>query len=244
MMSYSKNDPETIQAMFSSIAHAYDRTNALLSFQMHRYWNRALIRSLSRERSPYAILDLCCGTGEIGLHFLKRRNYPCQLVFLDFCEEMLACARDKLANTSFTQPHMLSYLQADAQAIPLADVSVDTVALAYGLRNVKNPRKCLEEIFRVMRPGGMLGILELTQPIYQPLRWMHYIYLKLFLPRLGKILTSNSEAYRYLCNSIHSFIHPEELCSLLKELGFVYIKVSPLAGGIATLILAEKPIIR
>lgn len=240
---YNKNDPASIQNMFGSIAKHYDQMNAILSFQMHKRWNAELVRQIQSQSAGGLLLDLCCGTGEIGFTYLAHSQYKSKIYMLDFCNEMLQCAKEKGDRLKMPFQHEISYIQADAQAIPLASNSVDNTTIAYGIRNIKDPRICAQEVLRTLRPGGMFGILELTQPSNTLLRASHKIYLKTILPMLGKILTSNQEAYRYLCNSINAFIQPSELENILKQIGFEQTRCQPLMGGIATIILGKKPII-
>ncbi|NGX54318.1 MAG: Demethylmenaquinone methyltransferase [Chlamydiae bacterium] len=127
---------------------------------------------------------------------------------------------------------------AEAQKITRPDISVDGVTIAYGIRNVQDPRKCCAEVRRVLRPGGLFGILELTRPSNPLLRMGHWAYLHTLLPILGKCIAHNHDAYRYLSQSIGSFLAPSELIKKLKESGFDKIEKRPLTGGIATLLLA------
>jgi demethylmenaquinone methyltransferase / 2-methoxy-6-polyprenyl-1,4-benzoquinol methylase len=187
---YQKENPETIQELFNAIAKQYDRVNGVLSLQLHRYWNSKLVNSLLRKRESETILDLCCGTGEIAFRFLQKSHRPCEAYLLDFSEEMLLCGEEK-AKKCKLQTHQIHYLQADAQEIPLPDSSVDCITMAYGIRNIKDPLRCAKEAFRVLRPGGYFGILELTQPANVLLRMGHQLYLKTAVPLLGKWLTSN-----------------------------------------------------
>lgn len=233
---YSKAEPESIQAMFGSIAQQYDRTNAVLSFQLHRYWNRLLVSHVSGN----SLADLCCGTGEIALAFLKRSQESKKAYLMDFCPEMLSCAQEKAAHLDIVR-HQVDYITADVQKIPLDNLSVDCATIAYGIRNVKEPRLCIEEVYRILQTGGQFGILELTRPNNKILRKMHQLYLRYVLPIVGKCLTSNQNAYEYLCQSIHHFTDPDELVAILKKIGFVNIVKKPLTGGIATLIVANKP---
>lgn len=237
---YQKDKPETIQAMFGSIAKSYDRTNAVLSFQLHKIWNKKLVQCVMGSDDPNTLLDLCCGTGEISFAFLRQSQASCNVHMLDFCAEMLQCAKEKARVTNLDQQHQLNYIQADAQDIPLPDASVDRVTVAYGIRNVANPAVCSQEVFRVLRPGGTFGILELTQPQNPFLRFGHQIYLRTLLPVLGWCFSANQEAYQYLCNSINGFIKPVELERILLDAGFQKTARIPLSGGIATILLATK----
>lgn len=231
--------------MFNSIAKNYDRTNAILSFQMHKRWNQALIQKVLVTAHPDTILDLCCGTGAIAFEYLKgirsRPNDtpPSKVYMLDFSTEMLAHAR-KNAEAEGLNQYDITYFQADAQSIPLPDSSIDCATIAYGIRNVKQPQKCIEDVYRVLKKESTFGILELTQPTNPVLRLGHGIYLRTILPAMGKIFTSNKEAYRYLCNSIHSFIQPEALITLMHSTGFKKIQKIPLMGGIATILIGKK----
>ncbi len=241
MTTYNKQDPESIRALFSDIAKNYDRGNAILSLQLFRLWNRKLIKKTLLSHHPKKVLDLCCGTGAIGLSYLKRvprQHLPKELILADFCEEMLACAKNKAK--TFPIPTKIRYLEADAQKLPLPSETVDAVTLAYGLRNIKDPALCIKEIFRLLRKGGKAGILELTRPKNPLIRLGHTCYLHTIVPLVGKVITSNQEAYQYLCNSIHTFVPPEDIVFQLKKTGFREIKQTSLAGGIATLFTANK----
>ncbi len=242
MTLYSKQNPETIQSMFGTIAKSYDRTNAILSFQMHRLWNRKLIRTvmINRKEGSHTIADLCCGTGAIALPWVKDQKIPQKVYFIDFCAEMLEFAKAKSDHLGLEHLHSLKFINADVQELPLESNSVDCATIAYGIRNVCSPKKCFEEAFRVLKNGGSFGILELTEPKNSFLRMGHRVYLKTALPLLGKLFARNEAAYQYLSHSIQTFVKPEELKLLLEETGFNSVKIIPLSFGIATLIIAHK----
>lgn len=237
---YNKNDPETIQKMFNSIARQYDKTNAILSFRMHNLWNRTLIKKAIIPAKPEILLDLCCGTGAIAFEYLKKTQDPLKVYMLDFSEGMLEYAKLQ-AKKHHLDHHDIHYLQADAQVIPLLGNSVNCATIAYGIRNIKDPALCIKDVYRVLKPGGIFGILELTQPKHPFLSSTHSFYLKNLLPILGRMATSNKEAYRYLCNSIHSFIPPEHLQQIMERNGFLNIRQHSLFGGIATVLVGSKP---
>jgi demethylmenaquinone methyltransferase/2-methoxy-6-polyprenyl-1,4-benzoquinol methylase len=238
MPSYTKNEPHTIQAMFDTIAKQYDLTNAILSLGLHHYWNRKLVQSTSLP-SPYTLVDLCCGTGEIAFRHLRNAT-SCTAYLIDFSVGMLEYAKKKAQAPSFSQ-HQLHFIEADVQSLPLSNELADCATLAYGIRNVKAPFICLQEAFRILKPGGRLGILELTRPNRSFLRWGHRLYLKMCLPLLGKWLTANLEAYQYLRNSIDNFIPPDEIEKLLQTSGFTLLDCQPLLGGVATVFISQKP---
>jgi demethylmenaquinone methyltransferase/2-methoxy-6-polyprenyl-1,4-benzoquinol methylase len=235
MTNYNKNQPDSIKKMFGSIAKQYDQTNAILSFQMHRWWNRQLVNMMPSDMK--ALADLCCGTGEIAQGYLKKHQNSKKAYLIDFCPEMLSCARLKNIEAS---KHEIEYITADVQEIPLQDHSVDAATVAYGIRNVKDPGKFIGEVYRILQPGGSFGILELTRPKNPVLRAGHEFYLRNLLPILGKIATSNKGAYEYLCSSIENFTKPEDIENIMKQKGFVEIKRKPLMGGIATIIVGKR----
>jgi demethylmenaquinone methyltransferase / 2-methoxy-6-polyprenyl-1,4-benzoquinol methylase len=239
MSPYTKEKPHTIQAMFNAIAHRYDKTNSVLSFQLHKRWNKQLINHVLKANSLSPFLDLCCGTGDIAYEFLRHSPSPCQAYLVDFSEEMLLCAREKY--TLLDTPHQIDFIQADVMQIPLPSNIIGCATMAYGIRNVKDPSQAIAEAFRVLKQEGSFGILELTQPSNPLLAWLHRLYLRSFTPLFGKWLTKNEDAYKYLQNSIESFIAPEEVEKKLQQAGFVDTKCRPLMGGIATLITGRKP---
>lgn len=229
---YNKSTPESIQEMFGSIAKDYDRANTLFSFGMHKLWNRKLIRSIGGQK----LLDLCAGTGEIAFGYLGKHP-KAKAILLDFCPQMLSVAKKK--GTKFEGRYTL--IEADAQTIPLASRSIDTVTISYGIRNVKEPLKCFEEVARILKPGGQFAILELTRPRFPFLRFAHKHYLRFVLPFLGKLAAKNGEAYRYLSNSIETFVSPEDLEKKMEQAGLQPIQKKYLTGGLATILISSKP---
>jgi demethylmenaquinone methyltransferase/2-methoxy-6-polyprenyl-1,4-benzoquinol methylase len=243
MVSYNKEEPETIQAMFNSIAKSYDRTNGLMSFQLHRYWNKELVNATLHnweKIAPCRFVDLCCGTGDIAKVWLKHARTPQNCFLIDFCGEMLACAKSKISDCGLDAGHVITYLQSDVQMLPLPSESIDCMTMAYGIRNVKNPDASFNEAYRTLDKGGRLGILELTEPNGWLLKRLHHLYLKTALPLIGKLTTSNKPAYEYLSKSIGAFTKPQELAVQLHQCGFSNVEIVPLTGGIATLIIATK----
>lgn len=243
MSPYNKHRPESIQSMFGSIANSYDKTNAILSFQLHRLWNRKLINKTIQPKpltGKQTLADLCCGTGAISLPWLASQASPQKAYLIDFCPEMIDCAKNKAANLQLDKRHEINYITADVQDIPLEEASVEYATIAYGIRNVNSPAKCFKEVYRILKNGGSFGILELTEPQNKLLCLGHNFYLKTALPLIGKLFTKNGDAYKYLSKSIQTFVKPLELRCLLEQSGFRSIEIHPLSFGIATLIIGKK----
>lgn len=236
---YAQQSPESIQSMFNSIADRYDIGNSVLSFQMHKFWNRQLVKRTIPDKPDLSVLDLCCGTGDIAFDYLKKSPPAKETYLIDFCEEMLRNAKEKALSLKLDH-NKISYIQGDALDIPLSEKTVDAVTVAYGIRNVQDPKKCIQEMRRVLKPNGRVGILELTRPENPFLRFFHKVYLTCLLPILGKLVATNKEAYTYLSQSIYHFSSPAVLSQILRDEGFKDIEVKPLLGGIATILTAEK----
>ena len=236
---YQKESPQTIQAMFNDIAKRYDLTNHVMSFSLHKYWNRTLVKSTVEINNPHVYLDLCSGTGDIGFDYLRFCKLNCKAYFIDFSQEMLKIAEQKEKKKVYKH-HQITYLEADVQAIPLPSAYADRLTMAYGIRNVQNLEKCFNEAYRLLKPGGIFGILELTRPKNALVRIGHRFYLKKMLPLFGRLLNNNQDAYSYLSQSIDTFTSPDDLEKLLKETGFYKTSKKSLSGGIATILLAYK----
>ncbi len=236
-MNYNSQQPETIQHLFADIATRYDRCNQIMSLNMHRRWNQTLIDTIVQPTRPRVYVDLCAGTGDIAFTYLKTTPSYEQIHLIDFCPEMLQVAKSKADKNGFKN---VTFVQGDAQAIPLPDNSADCVTIAYGIRNVANPAQCIRDVYRILRQDGRFGILELTRPTNPLMKLGHNLYLKTVLPLLGRLITSNKEAYQYLCNSIQTFIPASTLEEMFVQAGFSSVTKVPLLGGVATIISGVK----
>lgn len=244
MTYYDKNNPSSIRALFDNIAPRYDLGNSILSLSMHTLWNKRLVSELINRAKPQEMVDLCAGTGDIALRALtcalKQGKHIPNFHLVDFSEQMLAVATERVSKLPEAQKSKFSFYQADVQALPQETSSFDAVSIAYGIRNVKNCTACIAEIHRILKPGGWLGIVELTRPENCIMNTLHKLYLSTALPVVGKCICSNKEAYSYLRQSIQKFVSPKELARALQNSGFTNIEIVSLHGGIATLILAQK----
>ncbi|MBV9760993.1 MAG: bifunctional demethylmenaquinone methyltransferase/2-methoxy-6-polyprenyl-1,4-benzoquinol methylase UbiE [Acidobacteriaceae bacterium] len=225
---------EWVRRMFAAIAPRYDFINHLLSFNIDRLWRRDLRKSLAPVlgRPTAKVLDLCCGTGDVLLAFEARAS---AFVFgADFCHEMLASAQRKAL--SARRPALL--FEADALQLPIADSSLDAVSIAFGFRNLANYESGLRELYRVLKPGGRLAILEFSHP-RGLVRAAYTLYSRLVLPAVGSLLSGSRNAYAYLPVSIDRFPRAPELRDRMNAAGFAT-EFRLLTGGIAALHTATK----
>ena len=207
--------------MFSRIAPRYDFLNHLLSFSLDRIWRRSTAKRFRHilARPDARVLDLCCGTGDLTLALWKegkrsKRNGPC-IVGSDFAHPMLCLARKKYSNAG---PQL--YIEADALTLPFPDGSFDLVTAAFGFRNLANYGAGVREIWRVLKPGGEVGILEFTEPRSAFIALFYHLYLRRIVPRVGGTISGSHAAYSYLPVSVSKFPSAEELAALMKECGF------------------------
>lgn len=233
-----------VQAMFSDIAHGYDRANRIMSAGTDVRWRRRAVASLlPTERKPGAdatILDLCAGTLDSTLEI--HRQYPqASLIGGDFSAGMLDAGMRRIE--SLGQPEALAHItpqRMDAHALPLEDTSLDAIFCAFGIRNLSDLRVATHEQLRCLRPGGRLVVLEFFRPSSAATRAFHAVYNHTVLPVVGWACTGNLDAYLYLPRSIGRMCTVDEYVALLRELGFVDISAEPLTFGVASIVHARK----
>ena len=224
-------EPRAIRGMFGRIARRYDLLNHLLSLGRDLAWRRRLAR-LVEEAGVCPVLDLCAGTGDQTLA-LPAAAAP---IATDFCLPMLAIARRKARRRGRTLP----IVAADALALPLPDGAVAGVTVAFGVRNFHDLERGLSEAIRVLRPGGLLAILEFSRPS-GPLGAAAAAWSRTVPPLVGRVISGDPEAYAYLPASVDRFPDTPELEALLRRLGLERVRGRRLTGGVVTLYEAWKP---
>lgn len=218
--------------VFHSVASKYDLMNDLMSLGIHRLWKRFTIDS-SGIRAGQQVLDLAGGTGDLAAKFSRLTGPKGKVVLADINDSMLKVGRDKLRDMGLVSN--INYVQANAESLPFPDNSFDLVTIAFGLRNVTDKDKALASIYRVLKPGGRLLILEFSKPEYKVLSKVYDLYSFYLLPTMGKVVANDSESYRYLAESIRMHPDQESLKSMMAQVGFEHITYSNLTGGIVAL---------
>lgn len=224
-----------VRDMFSSIAPRYDLLNHVLSFNTDRYWwwraSRAFRHIL--RRSDAAVLDLCCGTGDMAFSLYRRSTPGVEIVGSDFSPAMLERARRK----GLGKP--LRWVEADALHTPFEGASFDLVTSAFGFRNLANYDRGLGEIYRLLRPGGEIGILDFGEP-RGFLGKLYRFYFRSVLPRIGTLISGVRGPYVYLPASVARFPEPEQMLARMRQAGFESATYTPYTFGIAGLYRAVR----
>ena len=218
--------------VFHSVADKYDVMNDLMSFGIHRIWKKITIE-YSSVRKGQKVLDLAGGTGDLTAKFSQLVGDNGLVVLADINESMLNVGRDKLRDKGLFKN--IEYVQANAEELPFADNYFDCITISFGLRNVTDKDKALRSMWRVLKPGGRLLILEFSKPQYKILNKAYDLYSFTMLPLMGKIVANDSDSYRYLAESIRMHPNQNTLKKMMEDAGFVDVKYHNMTGGIVAL---------
>ena len=227
---------EQIRRMFDKIAPSYDRLNHALSLGIDRRWRRTAVDALGIHQ-PQQILDIATGTGDFAL-LLAKRIKPQHIVGADISEGMMAVGREKVLEEGLQ--NVISFQYEDCMQLSFPDGSFDAVTSSYGVRNFQNLDKGLQEMQRVLRPGGHLLIVELTPPPSFPMKQLFWLYAHVVMPLLGRLISHDDSAYTYLPASMEAFPQPEQMEGILRKAGFTEVQWRRFTFGISTMYLATK----
>ena len=246
-----------VRVMFDGIAGVYDLLNHVLSFGLDVHWRRRGVR-LAQVGPGQRVLDLCCGTGDMALEFVKAEPGLTEVVGLDFSEEMLRVARRKYrslvlkrggcgsrcrggAHGNRCNDMQIKWLCGDAQQIGFGEGSFDRVSCVFGVRNLQDAAGGLREMHRVLKPGGRAVILEFAMPKNAVVGWLFQGYFRMLLPLIGGMMAGvDSRAYQYLPASVMSSAPTEQLAKFARDAGFETIYIERLTFGIVVAVVAEK----
>lgn len=224
--------------VFHSVASKYDVMNDLMSLGIHRIWKKLTIES-SGVRPGHRVLDIAGGTGDLTMQFSKRVGEQGQVILADINSSMLNVGRDRLLDRGYGAN--IDFVQANAEALPFPDNYFNCVSIAFGLRNVTDKDKALASMARVLKPGGRLLVLEFSKPSNDLLSKVYDKYSFSALPFMGKLITNDSESYKYLAESIRMHPDQETLKGMMENAGFANCRYHNMSGGIVALHTGIKP---
>lgn len=223
---------EKVAKVFHSVADKYDLMNDLMSMGVHRLWKRLTIEK-SGVRRGHHVLDLAGGTGDLTSKFSKIVGDKGQVILGDINDSMLKVGRERLIDKGITGN--VDYIQLNAETLPFPDNSFDCITMAFGLRNVTNKEAALASMYRVLKPGGRLLVLEFSKPIAPGLSPLYDLYSFKLLPVLGKLVANDAESYQYLAESIRMHPDQETLKAMMENSGFERCDYTNMSGGIVAL---------
>ena len=226
-INYSNTDKTFVQQKFSSITRFYDFLNSLLSLGIDHYWRWQTVKYLNGVNG--LVLDLCAGTLPLSKALVRYTKFKGKIVALDFCQPMLLYGKKRW------QDNALFFVCGDALSLPLKDKKIDAIMVAFGVRNFSDRLAGLKEMFRALKTGGKVIILEFSHPYLSFFKKLYFAYLKYLLPRIGSVISRDKQAYKYLAHSIQVFYQPQEWMNLMQKAGFKHIKHKYLTGGIVSI---------
>ena len=223
---------QMVAGVFHSVAAKYDLMNDLMSFGIHRLWKRFAI-DCAGLRPAQKVLDLAGGTGDLTARFSRIVGERGEVVLADINDSMLKVGRDKLRNLGLVDN--IRYVQANAEALPFPDNHFDLITIGFGLRNVTDKEKALASMFRVLKPGGRLLVLEFSKPTSELMAKLYDLYSFHILPKMGKLVARDSDSYQYLAESIR--MHPDQdtLKGMMETVGFESVDYFNLTQGVVAL---------
>lgn len=227
---------QQVERMFDRIAPTYDELNHRLSWNIDKGWRKKAIKQL-QPFAPQTILDIATGTGDFAILSAKMLQ-PKQLIGADISVGMMEIGKRKVAAAHLD--HIVCFQKEDCLALSFANHSFDAVTAAFGIRNFQDLDSGLKEIYRVLKPGGHLSIVELTKPVSFPMKQLFKVYSHTLLPFYGKLLSKDKNAYKYLTSTIEAFPQGEQMVEILQKAGFSNATFKRLTLGVCTMYFAEK----
>lgn len=225
-----------VESVFQKIAPVYDLMNDLLSFRRHKAWRKFTMKRMNVQPGQTGV-DLCCGTCDWTISIAKA-SVTGRVVGLDFSSNMLEVGRQKVSKEGLDK--QIELVQGNAMELPFPDNSFDYATIGFGLRNVPDYTRVLQEMQRVVKPGGQVVCLELSKPTWQPFKSIYYFYFERMLPMIGRLVAKSYEQYKWLPESLKAFPGREQLADMYRDIGLQDVQAFPLTGGIAALHIGVK----
>jgi demethylmenaquinone methyltransferase / 2-methoxy-6-polyprenyl-1,4-benzoquinol methylase len=231
----SASKKEQVARMFDNISHNYDFLNHFLSMGIDKGWRKKAIKIL-KPLQPKQILDVATGTGDFAIMALAIN--PEKITGVDISEGMLDMGRKKIQRRGLTEK--IELISGDSENLPFGENKFDAVTVAFGVRNFENLEKGLSEILRVIKPGGMVVVLEFSRPRKFPFRQLYSFYFKIVLPKIGRMISKDKVAYTYLPESVEVFPDGQDFLGILKNIGFKDTACKSLTFGISSIYTGRK----
>lgn len=226
-----------VQKMFDGIARRYDLVNDVLSFRLARYWRKKAAQLLGIKKDAL-VLDLCCGTGDFAFALARNLDAESKIIGLDFSWPMLERAQAK-QNSYTQQGALVHFIQGDAESIPFVNEYFDLISSCFGVRNVEHLEKCLYEMRRVLKPNGLVAILEFGRPRLVIFRTLYRFYSRFIMPLIGAWLSGDKKAFHYLPQTAATFPDDEAFAAILNKAGLHLLRIDKFLSGLAYLYLAK-----
>lgn len=230
-----ENKKEQVANMFDKVARRYDFLNSLLSLGIHKGWRKKCVRML-HDIHPSHILDVATGTADFAIECMAL--HPQKITGIDISTGMLEIGRKKIRTNGFEQT--IDLQEGDAENVQLPDNSFDAIVVGFGVRNFQNLEKGLTNLYRMLRPGGRLIILEFSYPTNPIIKAGYNFYFSYITPLIGRIFSKDPRAYTYLTESVKAFPHNQQFLTIMEQLGFLNCSLKSLSMGVACIYKGEK----
>jgi demethylmenaquinone methyltransferase / 2-methoxy-6-polyprenyl-1,4-benzoquinol methylase len=230
-----KSKKEQVAHMFNNISRRYDLLNHLLSFGVDIYWRKQAIKLL-KKANPKTILDIATGTGDFAIEALACK--PEKIIGVDISEGMLEIGKEKIKKQGLQDKIHLQY--GDSEKLPFPENNFDAIIVSYGVRNFENLEKGLSEMHRVLNPGGTVMIVEFSKPTKFPFKQLYNFYFNYILPFIGRLISKDRSAYKYLPESVNAFPDGKRFLEYMTKSGFKNVTWIPQTFGISSIYIGKK----
>lgn len=233
-----ENKAKYVQETFNAIAKRYDLMNTLMSLGLDKSWRRLAVKRSDLKEGGTG-LDVCCGTGMLTMEQARVAGSSGRITGLDFSEKMIDVAWQNIRDFKFKDS--IQFIQGDAMSLPFENNRFDCATVGWGLRNVPDILKAVQEMVRVVKPGGKVVSLDMAQPMTPVFREFYWLCFNKVVPAMGKLLSGNKKAYEYLHDSAKVFVHQKDLAGIFAKAGLIEARYLNLCGGVVAIVEGRKP---